>query len=68
MAGGIGGAIAHNTTLRTTALTYELIRRVIHDTGGNSPDRWAANVDITDRPCPAITNGIGGMNSCHFKI
>ena len=42
--------------------------RAFHDTGGNSPNRWAANVDITDRPCPSITNGVNGMNSCHFTI
>ncbi len=33
-----------------------------------SLDRRAANVDVTDRPCPTITNGVNGLNSCHFKI
>lgn len=44
------------------------IVKAVHDTGGSSPNRWAANVPIEDRPSPAITNGIGGMNSCHFKV
>lgn len=67
-ANGLGGEVTVNTTLRTTESMFQRIIRVIHDTGGNNPKRWAANVDITDRPCPAITNGIGGMNSCHFKV
>ncbi|MFN0055976.1 MAG: DNA cytosine methyltransferase [Planctomycetales bacterium] len=37
--------------------------RVIHDTSGTH-----SQGDVTDRPCPAITNGVNGMNSCHFKI
>lgn len=36
---------------------------VIHDTGG-----FVRNLDVTDRPCPTITNGAEGMNSCHFKV
>lgn len=44
------------------------LTRVIHDTGGTSENRWAKNVDITDKPCPTITIGIGGMNSSHFKV
>jgi DNA (cytosine-5)-methyltransferase 1 len=44
------------------------IGKAIHDTGGNSPNRWAANVDITDKPSPAITIGVNSVNSCHFKI
>ena len=44
------------------------IGRAIHDTGGTNPKRWAANIDISNRSCPSITNGISGMNSCHFKI
>ena len=44
------------------------IGKAIHDTGGQKPDRYAANVNITDRPSPAITNGIAGLNSCHFKV
>jgi len=42
--------------------------KVIHDTGGNNPNRWAANVDVTDKPCPAITVGINSINSNHFKV
>ena len=44
------------------------IGKAIHDTGGQNPDRYAANINITDRPSPAITNGIAGLNSCHFKV
>jgi DNA (cytosine-5)-methyltransferase 1 len=44
------------------------IDKALHDTGGNNPARWAANVDIMNRSSPTITNGIGGMNSCHFKV
>lgn len=42
--------------------------RVIHDTGGDSPNRWAANVDVTDKPCPAITVGVKSVNSNHFQV
>jgi len=42
--------------------------RVIHDTGGVKETRWVKDRDVTDIPCPAITCGIGGMNSCHFHI
>ena len=24
--------------------------------------------DVTDRPCPAITIGVRGMNSAHFQV
>ena len=44
------------------------IVKAIHDTGGQNPNRYAANVDITNRPSPAITNGIAGLNSYHFKV
>jgi len=44
------------------------IGKAIHDTGGQNPERYAANVNITDRPSPAITIGIGSLNSCHFKV
>jgi DNA (cytosine-5)-methyltransferase 1 len=44
------------------------IGKAIHDTGGQSPERYAANVDITDRPSPAITIGVNSLNSCHFKV
>lgn len=42
--------------------------RVIHDTGGQKETRYVKNKDVTDQPCPAITNGIAGLNSCHFKV
>ena len=42
----------------------------------SEPDRVTApsmtapsvTADVTDQPCPAITNGIGGLNSYHFKV
>jgi DNA (cytosine-5)-methyltransferase 1 len=37
--------------------------RVIHDTGGQY-----SQGDITDRPCPAITIGVNGLNSSHYLI
>jgi len=42
--------------------------RAVHDTGGDSPNRWAANVDITDSPCLTITLGIKGLNAYHYKV
>lgn len=36
---------------------------VIHDTGN-----FASCVPITDKPCPSITIGINGSNSCHYLI
>ena len=44
------------------------ISKAIHDTGGQKPDRYADNVNITDRPSPAITIGVNSLNSCHFKV
>ena len=44
------------------------IGKAIHDTGGQKPDRYAANVNITDRPSPAITIGVNSLNSCHYKV
>jgi len=44
------------------------IGKAIHDTGGQNPERHAANVNITDRPSPAITIGVNSLNSCHFKV
>jgi len=38
--------------------------RVIHDTS----EQWAKNVDVTDKPCPAITIGVNSVNSNHFKV
>jgi len=37
------------------------IDQAIHDTGGTNPNRYAANIDITDKPCSTI------LTSCHFK-
>jgi DNA (cytosine-5)-methyltransferase 1 len=44
------------------------ISKAIHDTGGQNPERYAANVNNTDRPSPAITIGVNSINSCHFKV
>lgn len=44
------------------------IGKAVHDTGGQKPDRWAANVDILGRPCPTITIGINSVNSAHYKV
>jgi DNA-cytosine methyltransferase len=44
------------------------IGKAIDDTGGTSPNRWAADVNITNRPSPAITIGVNSVNSCHYKI
>jgi len=43
---------------------HRIEARVIHDTSG----QWAKDVDVTDKPCPAITIGVNGVNSNHFKI
>ena len=45
-------------------LAQKVEAMVIHDTGG----QWAHNVNITDKPCPAITCGINGLNSNHFQV
>ena len=50
------------------ARAVKCVSRVIHDTGGQSENRWVKNKDVTDQPCPAVTNGINGINSCHFKV
>ena len=42
---------------------YEVKTRAIHDTSG-----LYSQGDITDRPCPAVTCGVGGLNSCHYKV
>lgn len=39
------------------------LEKVVHDTSGI----YGAG-DITNRPSPTITNGIGGLNSVHFKV
>jgi DNA (cytosine-5)-methyltransferase 1 len=44
-------------------MTYEVIRRVVHDTSG-----LYSQGDITDRPCPAITIGVNGLNSAHYQV
>ena len=38
--------------------------RVVHDTGTESFSQG----DVTDRPCPAVTNGVGGVNSYHYRV
>jgi len=37
--------------------------RVIHDTSGE----WSTG-DVTDKPCPAVTIGVNGLNSQHFQV
>ena len=44
------------------------IDEAVHDTGGNKPDRWAANVPIANRPALTIINGVNGVNASHFKV
>lgn len=44
-------------------MSYEVKTRVIHDTSG-----LYSQGDVTDRPCPAITIGVGGLNSAHYKV
>lgn len=41
----------------------EVITRVVHDTSG-----LFSQGDVTDRPCPAITIGVGGLNACHYQV
>lgn len=40
-----------------------LVEAVIHDTGN-----FASCVPITDKPCPSITIGVKGSNSCHYLV
>ena len=42
---------------------WEVIDRVVHDTSGTF-----SQGEVTDRPCPAVTVGAGGMNACHYQI
>lgn len=44
-------------------MTYEVLLRVVHDTSG----AWGAG-DVTNKPCPAITVGVGGLNRYHFQV
>lgn len=39
---------------------------VVHDTG--TPEYSRGNLDVDVRPMPAITSGVGGLNSLHFKV
>ncbi|MCF3960281.1 DNA cytosine methyltransferase [Streptomyces fuscigenes] len=39
------------------------VPRLVHDTSGAR-----GQGDVTDRPSPAITVGVGGMNSRHFQV
>lgn len=43
--------------------TYQVIKRVIHDTSG-----LYSQGDISDRPCPAITIGVNGLNASHYQV
>ena len=42
---------------------YEVKTKVIHDTSGTF-----SQGEITNRPSPAITVGVNGMNSRHYQI
>lgn len=44
-------------------LATKVYAQVIHDTGG-----FVSRVPITDKPCPSITIGVDGSNSCHYLI
>ena len=46
------------------ALPWLAEKSVIHDTRGN----FKSEGEIAHRPAPTITSGMGGMNSCHFKV
>lgn len=43
-------------------------RQVIHDTGGNKETTHFSAGEITDKPVPAITTGVGSLNSQHFRV
>ena len=42
---------------------FEVKTKIVHDTSG----MFGAG-DITDRPCPSITNGVNALNSRHFQV
>lgn len=44
-------------------MMFEVKTRAIHDTSGTF-----SQGDITDRPCPAVTIGVNGLNSAHYQI
>ena len=44
-------------------MMYEVKVRAVHDTSG-----LYSSGDITDRPCPAITIGVNGLNSAHYQV
>lgn len=44
-------------------MTYEVKTRFIHNTSG-----LFSQGDCTDRPCPAITIGVGALNSIHYQV
>ena len=47
----------------TVADACPWISRLVHDTSGTF-----GQGDVTNKPCPAITVGIGGLNSVHYKV
>lgn len=51
------------STIKATSSNKDGLLRVVHDTSGTH-----SQGDITDRPCPAITVGVGGLNSMHFQV
>lgn len=44
-------------------MMYEVLVKVVHDTSG----QFSVG-DVTERPCPAITIGVNGLNSAHYQI
>ena len=51
-----------SSTLSGEHLSY-VEARVMDDTSG-----FVRNKDVTDQPCPAITNGIEGLNNYHYQV
>lgn len=48
---------------RETKVMYEVLVRVVHDTSG----QFSVG-DVTERPCPAITIGVNGLNTVHYQV
>jgi DNA (cytosine-5)-methyltransferase 1 len=46
---------------------FEGMAKIVHDTS-NGPNTTFSVGDVTDRPCPAITSGVNGLNSVHYKV
>ena len=53
----------HQVAWRDGGQPSGTIFAVVHDTSGNR-----SQGDVTDRVCPAITVGVGGLNSRHFQV